>query len=62
VGALVLEQGGEAALGEEVAVLGEHREQDAHEEAAGRLADTEDMSIMSGGPVRLSAMLLSRFM
>jgi len=37
VGALVLEELGEAALGDQLAVLGEHREQHPHEEAAGGL-------------------------
>ena len=37
VGALVLKQLGEAALGDQLAVLGKHREQHAHEEAAGGL-------------------------
>lgn len=37
VGALVLEELGEATLGDQLAVLGEHREQHAHEEAAGGL-------------------------
>ncbi len=37
VGALVLEELGEATLGDQLAVLGEHREQHAHEEAAGSL-------------------------
>lgn len=37
VSPLVLEERGETGLGNEAAVLREHGEEDAHEEAAGRL-------------------------